>query len=268
MSHCLVFYRLFPKGWCVTMAYYDFLNIIFGPVLGLPPALAVITMSLIVSLIIILITKYTTNQSEMKRLKDEMKEHQARLKEARGNPQKAMELQKKAMEANMQYMMHSFKPTLITFIPIIFIFGWMSSVFAFESIQPQEQFTVTVILEEHAEGQVEIQVPKGVTIIGEKKKMLESSQATWNLKGTEGQHTISFDYNGDKQQIDVLVTNTNRYLEQKKQIKNSPFEALQINYKKKVVLPIGYKNWFGWLGTYIIFSIVFTMVLRKIMKVY
>jgi len=45
-------------------------------------------------------------------------------------------------------------------------------------------------------------------------------------------------------------------------------KSIQINYKKLVVIPIGFRDWLGWLGVYIWSSIIFTMGLRKIMKVY
>ena len=126
------------------MAYYDFLNVVFAPLLKLPILWTVIILSFIVSIIIIIITKYTTDQALMKKLKGDLKEHQKQIKELKGNPAKAMEVQKKSMELNMKYMMHSLKPTLITFIPIILIFGWMSSTFAYESIKPGQEFSVTL----------------------------------------------------------------------------------------------------------------------------
>ena len=50
------------------MAYYDFLNIIFAPLLKLPVLWTVIILSFLVSVIIIVITKYTTDQTLMKKL--------------------------------------------------------------------------------------------------------------------------------------------------------------------------------------------------------
>ena len=65
----------------------------------------------------------------------------------------------------------------------------------------------------------------------------------------------------------MLITDGYKYINPLKKTDGS-INAIKINYKKLVVLPIGYKDWFGWLGTYIWSSIIFTMVLRKIMKVY
>ena len=249
------------------MAYYDFLNIIFAPLLKLPPLLTVVILSFIVSILIIVITKYMTDQTLMKKLKEDIKTHQKQIKELKSEPAKAMGLQKKAMELNMQYMKHSFKPTIITFIPIILIFGWMSSTFAYESIKPQQDFSVTVFFERNTNGNVEIIVPEEITIVEDKTKKIENGKATWILKGNEGEYILEFVYNDEKQQHRVLITNNNKYLNPTKKT-NGIIKQIQTNHKKLIILPIGYKDWLGWLGTYIWTSIIFTMVLRKVMKVY
>lgn len=249
------------------MAFYDFLSIIFAPLLKLPPLLAVIALALIVSLIVILITKYTTDQSLMKKLKDDIKEHQKTIKELKNNPAKAMGVHKLAMELNMKYMAHSLKPTIITFIPVILIFGWMSSTFAYESIKPNQEFSIAAFFQENTNGNVELIVPEGITVIGSKAKKIENDKAEWILKGEEGEHLLEFAYAGEKQQTSVLITEGKKYINPVKKTQGA-IKSIQINYKKLVILPIGYKDWLGWLGAYIWSSIIFTISLRKLMKVY
>ena len=249
------------------MAFSSFFNLIFAPLLKLPTLAAIIVISFLISLLIIVITKFATDQALMKRLKDEIKEYQKQAKELRSEPAKAMEIQKKAMEVNTKYMMHSFKPTLITFIPIILIFGWMSSTFAYESIKPGQEFSITSFFGNGATGNVQISSSEGINIIGNKAQKIENSQATWKLRGDEGEHILELAYGDEKQQTSVLITNSNKYINPLKKTSGS-IKSIKINYNKLIVLPIGYKNWFGWLGTYIWSSIAFTMILRKIMKIY
>lgn len=249
------------------MAYYDFLSVVFAPILKLPPALAVISISLIISLIIILVTKYATNQELMKKLKEEMKDHQKQVKELRNNPARALEVQKKMMSSNMEYMRLSFKATFFTIIPIFIIFGWMSSTFAFQSIHPNQEFTMTALFGKGALGTAAIEIPEGMQVIGNRTQKIENSVATWKLKGSEGQYTVEVVYDDEKQRRDVLITNTEKYLSQQKKT-DGAIKSIQLGYKKRTILPIGYKDWLGWLGVYIWSSIAFTMILRKILKVH
>src|SRR3989344_3026667 len=83
------------------MVFDSFFDFVFGPVLALPTFWAVLIMSLLISLIITLIYKYTTNQNLMKQLKDEIKELQKEAKELRDKPAEAMKVQKKMMETDM-----------------------------------------------------------------------------------------------------------------------------------------------------------------------
>ena len=253
------------------MAYYDFLSIIFAPLLKLHPVLAIFIVSLLFSFLTLIITKYTTDQNSMKRIKEQTNELRKSIKEFKKEPSKSAEMQKKIIEMNklsLEQLRHSFKPMLITSIPIIFLLiPWMSSIFAYESIKPNEEFSVTVFLAKNSNGQIGLIASEGITVVDDKIKKIENSKSTWTLKGEEGEHIMEFVYGNEKQQKSILITTSNKYLETVKKT-NGTIKSIQINYKKLVILPIGYKDWFGWLGTYIIFSIIFTMILRKVMKVY
>jgi uncharacterized membrane protein (DUF106 family) len=257
------------------MAFEAFFNTIFGPLLALPILFTILILSLIISVIIILITKFTTDQKLMKELKDQMKEHQKQIKEHRGNPSKALELQKRAMDANMKYMIHSLKPTLITFIPVILIFGWMSATFAYDHILPDQEFKVYATFADDISGTALLSPGEGLTIVGSNESKIEAGtigkkeldrMSSWTLKGDEGTHDFSVHFNGEKVEHKVLITAEDKYSSAVKNNKGQ-IESVQIGYRPKKLLNLfGWK--LGWLGTYIIFSIAFTMLLRKFMKVY
>ena len=253
------------------MAYYDFLSIIFAPLLKSPLLLTILIISLIFSFLTLIITKYTTDQNSMKRIKEQTNELRKSIKELKKDATKSAEMQKKIIEMNklsFEQLRHSFKPMLITSIPIIFLLiPWMNSIFAYEGIAPNEEFSISVFLEKNADGNVELIAPEGVTVVGDKVKKIENNEAVWTLKGEEGEHILEFVYGSEKQQKSILITKNNKYIEPIKKT-NTAIKSIKINYEKLVILPIGYKDWFGWLGTYIIFSIIFTMILRKVMKVY
>ncbi|MBU0471434.1 MAG: DUF106 domain-containing protein [Nanoarchaeota archaeon] len=75
--------------------FENLLNPIFKPLLSLGFFWAILIISFVLTFLITMVYKYTTDQELMKRLKKEMKEMQKELKKLSSNPQKAMSHQKK-----------------------------------------------------------------------------------------------------------------------------------------------------------------------------
>tara|TARA_Y100000310_G_scaffold253220_1_gene260055 strand:+ start:1937 stop:2683 length:747 start_codon:yes stop_codon:yes gene_type:complete len=248
------------------MVFENVLDPIFSPLLNLPTLWAVIILSFFISLIITLIYKYVTDQNLMKQLKEEMKEFQKQIKELKKEPEKAMQVQKQSMKTNMKYMTLSMKSTLYSFIPIILIFGWMSANFAYDPILPGQEFTTTVTFKEGIQGKVELSIPPGITINGQAKKDIVDNEAKWLLSGERGEYLLEYIFNGKKHGKELLIAEK-QYKTPIKNIRDESVKSIQIGHNKKILLNLfGWKM--GWLATYIVFSIFFSIIVRKIIKVY
>lgn len=115
----------------------DALNAVFNPILALDPnpanpALTVLIIAFIVSLITTIANKYLVDQDELNEQQAEMKEFQSRLRDAqkRGDGKEIAKLQaeqSEMMAKQSQMMTSQFKPMFVTFVPIILIFFWMRS---------------------------------------------------------------------------------------------------------------------------------------------
>lgn len=252
------------------------LNPVFNPLLKLPLVMAVLIIALIVSVIITVVYKYATNQSLMKDLKAELKEFQKEIKELKNHPEQALAVQKKAMETNMKYMSHSMKSTLFTLIPVIIIFGWANANLAYEPILPGQQFTVEADFSRGMAGTIELIAPEGIEVIGDSIRVVEDGKVVWTLKGEEGDYVagkaLEFEFNGKVEYKDVIITTEQRYATVIQNVKGVPgLKVIKVNNEQKKVINmpfrfLGYGG--GWLGTYIIFSMVFSVLLRKWLKVY
>ena len=94
------------------------------------PKESIIFISIVVTLLMTLATKYLTNQEEMKKLKEEQKKHQEKMKQNKDNVQEMQKIQKEMLASSMALMKHSFKPMLITFAPLLLFFWWMRKILA------------------------------------------------------------------------------------------------------------------------------------------
>ncbi len=259
------------------MVFESLLNPILNPLLesvGYIGSLFILV--LIITLLITLIYKYTTNQSLMKDLKGELKSLQKQVKELKDQPQKAMEVQKKMMQTNSKYMMHSFKPMLFTFLPIIIFFGWMSAHLGYYPILPGEEFSVTMEFEEGVKGNVVLtSLPEGIRSVNGLSKVIRAEEATWILEGKEGLYLLTYEFDGITYSNKVLISNEKAYENPITKIKKNGVKSITVNNKKvkfisriPLLKHIPWINGFGWLGTYILLSIIISIALRKIMKIY
>ncbi len=256
------------------MAFLDpMLNPALLPLLNaVGPFWGIFILSLIISLIITVIYKYTTNQELMKRLKDEQKSYSQKLKELRSNPEEMMKVQKEAMKVNMEYLKLSFKPTLITMLPILLIFGWMAGHLSYEPIYPGETYSITAQFKAGITGNAELEADAKTTLVDEAVKPIDNnSLATWKLKSEEGEHLLTVKLGNSSQDKKVLIATKFNYAEAVSVYQHSDIEQIKINYNE--LRPLGptfsISSWQpGWISIYIIFSLVFSLALRKAFKLY
>lgn len=135
---------------------YGALNAVFNPILAIDPnpanpALTVLIIAFIVSLITTIANKYLVDQDEMNEVQAKMKDFQNELRDAqkRGDGKKVAELQAKQpelMQEQSKMMTNQFKPMIVTFVPIILIFFWMrsSAIHNLVIILPQTVYWVTL----------------------------------------------------------------------------------------------------------------------------
>ncbi|MBS3158476.1 DUF106 domain-containing protein [Candidatus Woesearchaeota archaeon] len=231
--------------------------------LSLSPIISVSIVSIIVSIITILIYKRFTNQTLMKSLKDELKELQKSAKELRDKPEDAMKVQKRMMEVNMKYMMQSMRATIITMLPIILIFGWMNAHYSVQPILPGEQFRLLV--ETVSPMNVSIISSPGVTV--QDSRVLSTGIEFSMVAPLEGTFDISLSAGGKNYASSVVVSKSLSNVVSKTNINDGFVKSISVPYKKLIVFNLfGWQ--LGWLGVYIIESILLSLGLRKWWNVY
>jgi len=225
----------------------------------------VVTISFIVSLITSIVYKYTTNQRMMKELRDDVKRLQADFKKSMKDQQKAMRIQQEMMEKNMKLMSHSMMPTFITLIPLGILFLWLNSSLSFVPLTEGTQFTITVSFDDYV-GNAELVAPKGIIVVDNATKPV-AEKVDWRISGEKGEYLLEWKVGDKSYTKDVIIDDGKKYSEKIKKVDDGIVKTIEINYKKQQVMNLfGWK--LGWLGTYIIFSLIFSMILRKVLKIY
>lgn len=134
----------------------DALNTIFNPILAMDPnpqnpALTVLVIAFLVSLITTIANKYLVDQDKMNENQKKSRELSSKMREAqkKGDGKEIARLQAEQTEMlknQNEVMMESFKPMFVTFVPIILIFFWMrtSAIHNLVLIMPVPAYWVTL----------------------------------------------------------------------------------------------------------------------------
>jgi uncharacterized membrane protein (DUF106 family) len=254
------------------MVLENLLDPVLNPILQLKPVWAIILISFVLTLIITIAYKYLTNQEKLRKLKAELKEIQGKVKTlSKEAPEKAMAVQKEAMEKNLEYMKHSMRPTLFTFLPLILIFGWLNANMAYYQLSPDVPFNVTATFQDASIGYAELETTPELQFLSQKQFNVEEvNPVVWTLKGAEGKYTLDFKLNNKTQHTtNIIISTTREYEPPKINVKDSLLKYIEIS--NKPIHPFGNVSIFGWhpgwLGTYIILSLVFSTLLRRLMKI-
>ncbi len=251
----------------------DFLlDPVLSPLLYFDPVLAIFIISFVLTFGITLVYKYATDQEKMKKIKKEIKEYQEKIKDLKDKPDEMMKVQKEAMSKQMEMMKHSFKPTLFTFIPLIIIFGWLNGHMAYHNIAPGQSFQVEAALSS-AETNVSLSATPSIQ---ELNKSVDGKKVTWSVNASEErEYKLVIDElkpgneSGGRVEKTVLISNVREYATPRKSYENSFVKSVSVGYKP--IRPLGDISIFGWhpgwLATYIVFSLVLSIVLRKLLGV-
>lgn len=248
------------------MMFESILDFLLGWMTYLHPALALFIFAFIVTLISTLIVKYFSDQKEMKRLKSEMKKLSNEMKQNRTNQKKMMETQKKLFGLQGQYNKHMLKVNFYTILPILILFGWLNAHLAFFPLSPAEPFNMTLIFENNVSSEEVIVEPsEGLSLINISPEY-PSKEINYTFKGIEeGNYTVFISFQNQNFSKNIILSERQIYEPPVENIKDSVLKQIKLS-NKPMRINLGIK--LHWILAYIIFTMILSPILRKILKVY
>ncbi len=210
---------------------------IFSPLLSLPFPIFILSISFIIALINTLFYRLLVNVEELKRIRERMKELQEKYKKIEKTSKEAEKITVEMLELTHKQMKMSFKPMIASLILVVLFLPWIAHI------------SVERIDLRPGSGSITLKYfttqPKSLTL-----KPIENGKFLVSTKKTS-----KVVENGE-----VFCLGENIY--KLKQINENTLELSNV-VKLPFSLPfVG--NSLGWLGWYILCSLIFIYLLRKV----
>jgi len=252
-------------------------------------ALSIVIISFLISLFTLLVTKLFTDQKKLKELREEMNRLQKEIKKESKNQKRVLELQKEIMGLNAEYMQHSFRVTLITIIPLVLILGWMRNNLAYDPISPNTPLQLQVKVGDPTYNNISLELWKKGINKGTNNTLISIYEPTYIDSSKKiAKFLIEFPDYGDyflKVNVIGLIGNTTKVLDTAiKEVVVDKYKYVQpiqsyknpyireIKVLQKETQPFGSFSLFGWhpgwFALYFVSSLVFVLLLKKLLKVY
>ncbi|MFT4250531.1 MAG: EMC3/TMCO1 family protein [Candidatus Woesearchaeota archaeon] len=223
--------------------------------------LGLFLLALIITVLMNAVYYFVTDQKEMRRLKGRIKDLQADMKKHRDNQKKVMQLQKNLLKLNGEYTKKSLKPTLYTLIPILIVFGWMAANLAFAPVLPGEEVVFVVEMREPA-----ILTLVGDVQVDERTKETIERERSWRISASSSVNFSVQTQEGESITRELVISSIPSA---NVESHDAPFRRSTIEYGKAT--PFGGFSMFGyrpgWLFTYILYSIVLSILIRKVFRI-
>ena len=226
------------------------LGFLFSPILVLEPIIAVTIFASIILLFINLCYRFLINQKEAKEIKERMKEinQQAREEQKQGNTEKFNELTKQALAENSKLMGKTMRPMMVSLVIILLFLPWMQSVYGDIPANLEEgKGNVTLDSEVY---DVEYDGNE-VTVMKDDQTLFSSSLPVTEQVG-KSKYILSHVPEG----WFIIMYHP----------ENIKFARIIAEFPEPINLPLFGKD-VGFIGWYILVSIPFALIIRKILKI-
>ncbi len=272
--------------WFFNSILNKIFEILFYPFRNLNPWFGMIFISLLTSLLMLLVFRFTSNQKGIKKVKNRIKAHLLELRLYKDYMGISLKAQGNILINNLKYIGHSARPLLVMIIPLVLILIQLNVWFGYQSFKPGQEFLLKVELKEELplfNTDISILPSKHYKVETPPLRIMEESEINWRIQAQDsGNHPIFLLVNDNKYKKNLSVSQNSLSkispIKTKKNFweelfnpaerpidKNSPVKSIEIEYPPKRM------NLFGlplhWLIVYFALSIIFAFSLKGFFKV-
>jgi len=262
---------------------FDFLLL---PFRSMNPWIGMIVVSLLTGLLMLLIYRFTSNQTGIKKVKNKIKAHLLEIRLYKDSLSLSLKAQGKILLANLKYIGLNFRPLLVMIIPVLLILIQLNFWFGYQPLEPDRPALLKVKLNEGLnpmQTDIGLELPDALAAETPALRIEEEREVDWRISPkAKGRHNIHINLGGRKV-AKIIVTDMQRlskispirhnrsflnnllYPVEKPIPKDIPVTSIEIAY------PAKYLNLFGlnvhWIIAFFILSIVFGFAFKGVFKV-
>jgi uncharacterized membrane protein (DUF106 family) len=272
--------------WTFNEFFGKIFDLLFIPFRSMNPWVGMVIVSFLTGLLMLVIFRYTSNQTGIKKVKNKIKAHLLELRLYKDSLGLSMKAQGNILLANLKYITHSFKPLLVMIVPVILILIQMNFWFGYESLKPGEQTLLKIKLEEgYNPLQTDLALEPDPEIVIETPplRIEEYSEINWRISSQKsGIHHVDVVVAGRK--ISKTIATDTKPLSKLSPIKHRkkfvdelfypveapiakdfPVKSIEVLYPAKRLNFLGFD--IHWLIAYFALSIIFGFAFKGIFKV-
>ena len=251
----------------ITRAVYGFFDVLYLPFGGNHAFWALFVMSAVTGVVMLFVFKYTTNQEQMRIVKDRIKMHFIELRLYQDDMKVLFNIQGRILMQNLRYVRLVIIAALLIIVPVVFILMDMDLRFGHRPLAVGETALVKVALAGRgALPEVDLVTPEGVVVEAPKVRMPVDREIDWRLHATRaGVYDLLFRVNGREVVKKLFVGDSFAYLGKDPGYDGATVASIDVTYPLR---RFGLDNWIGhWLTLFCVFSVAIGFGLKPVFHV-
>jgi hypothetical protein len=259
---------------------------LLAPFSAMPPIVSLVLVSLLVSILMLVVFKRTSDQAALAAVKRKIHAGLFEIRLFNDDLRAILRAQGEILRHNLTYLRLSLWPMLFVLPPLVLVIAQLQFHYGYEGLRPGQRALVQVDLAPEADGGARpaatLEVPDGLRAETEAVWIEAESQVLWRLVAErEGDYELGLDVAGTRLTKTVRVTARTVRLSPERvdpgflsQLlypaepplpSGSPIRAVHLSYSGREVSVLGYGM--HWMIPFFALSIAFAFALRGLFKV-
>jgi hypothetical protein len=258
-----------------------FFALLFYPLRYVPPVWGLIVISLLTGLVMLMVFRFTSNQTAIKAVRDKISGHILEIRLYKDSPRVIILAMGKILRYNLTYLRYALIPLLVVIIPVMLIVVQLNYRYAYRPYVVGESFVVKVRLPEgnlDSDLRPTLMVPVGLRIETPSLYIHNQDEVDWRV-GTraEGKHELLVQLGTKQVRKSLQVGRGLGLLSPSRAAKTflgfllspaeqplpsgSPIQSIEVNYPKRALSIFGLH--IHWLVLFIVLSVLFGFAVKR-----